>query len=270
MGAVENGGGGIRQKVRTLLWFARRPRLYPELVVEVGETLRGARGGQDPVVRAWCAERVVGLDEVVERLTGAPPDGAFDEIHADAFAAARARVQRAKAAEGPDMPKAGAGDVGLAYWLTRRTDATAVVETGVAFGYSSLAFLLAMADRPDARLVSTDMPLQRTSGDHIGAAIPDELRDRWTLHLGLDRQVLESAVAGAAFDIAHYDSDKRYDGRMWGYDVLWRALRPGGFLISDDVADNAAFRDFSTRVGGEPTIVAYDDKYVGVLVKPSV
>jgi hypothetical protein len=36
---------------------------------------------------------------------------------------------------------------------------------------------------------------------------------------------------------------------------LWRALCPGGVLISDDINDNLGFRDFANKVGVKPQVV---------------
>ena len=73
-------------------------------------------------------------------------------------------------------------------------------------------------------------------------------------------------------DLCHYDSDKTYVGRMWAYDLLWDALEPGGFFVSDDIGDNDVFRVFAKSVAAEPIVVEserYDAnvKYVGVLRK---
>ena len=76
----------------------------------------------------------------------------------------------------------------------------------------------------------------------------------------------------SAPDLCHYDSDKSYVGRMWAYGLLWEALEPGGFFVSDDIGDNDAFRVFAGSVAAEPIVVepgSYDTgaKYVGVLRK---
>ena len=77
-------------------------------------------------------------------------------------------------------------------------------------------------------------------------------------------------------DLCHYDSDKTYKGRCWAYPILWKALRPGGYFISDDIEDNFAFREFVDKLGLEPIIVSspeyrnddYYVKYAGVIKKP--
>ena len=69
-------------------------------------------------------------------------------------------------------------------------------------------------------------------------------------------------------DLAHYDSDKTIEGRLFAYRLIWRALRPGGILMSDDVSDNLGFKQFCMEIGGEPVIVRQENKFQGLLAKP--
>ena len=115
----------------------------------------------------------------------------------------------------------------------------------MAFGWSSLALLLSLRNRPAARLASVDMPYPKINNDaYVGCIVPEDLRTRWTLLRYADREGLPKALQLlGALDLCHYDSDKRYRSRMWAYPLLWNALRPGGLLLSDDIGDNVAFRD---------------------------
>ena len=53
--------------------------------------------------------------------------------------------------------------------------------------------------------------------------------------------------------------------------LLWDALKPGGYFISDDIGDNLAFRDFCSQIKKEPVIIQSTSqtsrKYIGILVK---
>ncbi len=145
-----------------------------------------------------------------------------------------------------------------------------IVETGVAAGWSSLAILLALG-RTRGRLWSTDLlyPYLSDGAAWVGVAVPDRLRAAWTLVEGADRDVLPGVLAESApIDLAHYDSDKSYDGARWAYELLWDALRPGGVLVADDVGDHLAFRDFSRRVGVSGSVIRDGKKFQGVLVRP--
>lgn len=54
---------------------------------------------------------------------------------------------------------------------------------------------------------------------------------------------------------------------MWAYHELFAHLRSSGVLISDDIGDNAAFKDFCEANDIQPKIVSFEGKYVGVFIK---
>jgi predicted O-methyltransferase YrrM len=174
-----------------------------------------------------------------------------------------------KAAKCP-VRMGGPGGLDLIYWLAEHSESKKVIETGVAYGWSSLAFLLSLKNRPGSRLISTDMPYPNRNNDqYVGCVVPTELRSTWNILRYPDRRALPTALRElGTLDMCHYDSDKSYEGRMWAYPLLWKALRKGGFLLSDDIGDNVAFRDYSNSLSIEPTIVELDGKFIGVLVKP--
>src|SRR5688572_10674282 len=121
----------------------------------------------------------------------------------------------------------GGGGLDFLYACVRGAAAYTVVETGVAYGWSSLVALLALRDRPAGRLISTNMHYPQFGDESfVGCAVPEELRDRWALFRGPDTAVLGDALAAAgSFDVCHYDSDKGYAGRMASYRALWAGLR---------------------------------------------
>ena len=48
-----------------------------------------------------------------------------------------------------------------------------------------------------------------------------------------------------------------FDGLIGG--LAWPALRPGGFLLADDIGANLAFTDVAKEFGDAPTIVCSSD-----------
>jgi predicted O-methyltransferase YrrM len=218
--------------------------------------------------RVACANLAVSPEEAMHTLGLEPPMlGRFAHEQADRLSMANAAVEAAGAER-----MGGAADVDLLYALCVATGARRVIETGVAFGWSSLAILTAIEDRPGARLVSIDMPYLGASSDHlVGLAVSEELRDTWTLRRGADRDELEAAIADVEpIDIAHYDSDKSASGRLWAYALMWDGLRPGGLLMSDDIGDNFSFLRFAESRDIEPIVVRGPDgeKFSGILRKP--
>lgn len=166
----------------------------------------------------------------------------------------------------------GAGHVELIYAAARLSGARTAVETGVAYGWSSMALLAAMQDR-DGRLISVDRPYPgRGNEPYVGIAVPKILRRNWAIVREPDRNGLRKAVAAfpEGIDIVHYDSDKSFRGRMFGYSILWRALKFGGIFISDDIQDNLAFANFVNARHISFAVTEAAGKYVGIAVKPGL
>jgi hypothetical protein len=140
-------------------------------------------------------------------------------------------------------------------------------------GWSSLALILALRNRPDGRLASTNLHYAEFGDESfVGCAVPEELREQWALFRGPDQSVLPQAIAAVApLDLCHYDSDKSYTGRMSAYRLLWTGRRVGGLFLSDDIGDNLAFAHFCRMTRHRPVVVAAPatdgTKYVGALRK---
>jgi hypothetical protein len=131
-----------------------------------------------------------------------------------------------------------------------------VLETGVAAGITSATALAAMQSNGRGHLYSIDLPPLGTSKEaDIGGAIPPELRERWTLEVGPSRILLPKMVERlGSLDIFLADADHSYASQLAEYRTAWPALRDGGLLISDDVA-NLAFVTFAREVGVRPYLI---------------
>ncbi len=161
-----------------------------------------------------------------------------------------------------------AGDLELIYQLTEHIGATRAIETGVAYGWSSLTFLLSLKNRQNSLLISTDLSYSEKTTPYVGYVIPEALKKKWRLIKEADKTALPQALKILPeIDICHYDSDKTYKGRMFAYPLLWDALRSGGILISDDIGDNLAFNHFAKYVDVKPIIVKKNKGHVGLLLK---
>lgn len=255
-----------KRRVQTLAWWLRRPRLYPEFArLQLVKLFGGVDGGPQERRRAldWCRQRALETGEALERLTGSRPSATVEQCFPDVF---RRAVERAELCR---VEMGGAGNIDLLYRLAEHLEARRVLETGVAYGWSSLAILLSLQGREGSRLVSTDRPYPRFGEEaSVGCVVPAELRVGWTIIDRADRQALPRALRLlGAVDLCHYDSDKSRSGRSWAYPLLWHALRPGGVFVSDDIQDNLAFREFAEGIGVEPLVVSWKEQYVGVLCK---
>lgn len=245
-----------RSKLETLAWFVARPAMYREL----GRRIRAGRfitarsqlieRQERAEATAWCVATAVPCSQALEAL-GLPSN--VRSVAAD-FPEIWAEAERVFRTSGTDM--GGAAYVDLLHHLTRELRPERVIETGVAAGWSSLAVLLALDANAAGELTSIDMPYPKRGNETaVGCVVPERLRSRWSLVRLPDRDGLPPAVARGAIGLAHYDSDKTYEGRMFAYPLLWRALCPGGVLISDDINDNLGFRDFAKQVGVKPQVV---------------
>jgi predicted O-methyltransferase YrrM len=142
----------------------------------------------------------------------------------------------------------GGGNYEFLYWLTRHQRPTFVVETGVAAGWSSEAFLAAMEANDHGTLYSSDFPYFRVRDPqrYIGVIVSERLKGRWRLSTDGDEKALPRIVAEIPHvDLFHYDSDKSYSGMQFGVSAIAAKLARDGVIIIDDIRDNCWFHDFA-------------------------
>ncbi|MCR9253793.1 MAG: class I SAM-dependent methyltransferase [bacterium] len=254
----------IKEKIKTLIWFLKRPLMYPQLINLV--RLRLAPNIKEDTKKEsteWCKQRATSSKKAVEVIS---PEHKFinpSERYAEIFQNARELEKNLPVQMGFG------GDISLLYNLCQIIGAKTVVETGVAHGWSSLAVLLSF-ESLEGRLISTDMPYPKMNNEvYVGIVIPDNLKKMWQLIRKPDRQGLPAALNKLRkIDLCHYDSDKTYVGRKWAYPLLWKHLRSGGIFVSDDINDNVAFKEFAEEQQLKPTVVEFESKYIGILQKP--
>lgn len=160
----------------------------------------------------------------------------------------------------------------LVYLLCLSKNPLHILETGVAYGYSSLSILSSLDKYACApfSLTSVDAPyrFQSFSKPSVGSAVPHDLRSNWTLHIASDRYCLPRLKrSGNKYSLIHYDSDKSENGRLSSYPILWEMLHQNGIFISDDVNDNPAFISFSMSINVSPLFLPVGGKYIGILFK---
>jgi len=254
-------------KFATATWFLLRPYTWQHLA----EMMRRRRApglaaleATASVAQEWGDPLAVSPAEAIERVLGAGDYPSPVTTHAEAYTEGRRR------ADDTGMVLGGAANLELLYHLVLGLEARQVVETGVAYGWSSLTILLAQQQLGGGALASTDMPYPRAGNEaFVGCVVSDELRPSWTLIRRPDRPALPQALGQMPkLDLVHYDSDKTYAGQSWAFRLIWNALRPGGTLIADDIQYQQAFKDFVEEVGVDPIIVDGDGKLIGIARKP--
>jgi predicted O-methyltransferase YrrM len=256
----------VRQLVRTTLWFVERPPFWPHAAALAARKFRSTR--DTPTERraatAWAEDRAVDVRSALTAVGIAATGNDVPRLPRALRDEAQALADSASVAMG------GPGDIDLLYAAVLLSGAERVVETGVAYGWSSLAILAALEAAGKGSLASVDMPYPLLDNEaFVGVAVPQRFRARWTLVRRPDRFGLKSALAGfgGRIDLCHYDSDKSFGGRRYGYRLMWNALRPGGLFISDDIQDNLAFKEFVEEQGCVFAVTRYEGKYVGIARK---
>lgn len=176
------------------------------------------------------------------------------------------------------------GDRGFAravWCLTRHLPARTVVETGVARGITSRVILEAQERNAQAlqgggsegqgRLYSIDLPaLDTTLHGEIGAAVPDDLRARWTYLNGTSRSRLPGLLRELGeIDLFVHDSSHTTRNVRFELEQAWGALRRGA-VIADDIERNTAFGPFTrSRPDATAFVAAADDSgaQLGIVLK---
>ncbi|MGH9342767.1 MAG: class I SAM-dependent methyltransferase [Terriglobia bacterium] len=137
------------------------------------------------------------------------------------------------------------------YAVCRALKPLVVLETGVASGITSAFILHALALNGRGSLWSIDLPpMAQDAADHVGAVVPQELKSLWHLTIGTSRRILPKLLPELGeIDIFIHDSLHTYRNMRAEFEAVWPFLKPGGFLIADDVEMNGAFADFSKASG---------------------
>jgi predicted O-methyltransferase YrrM len=256
-------------KLRSAIFYLKKPSYWPHFQQKLLKPFRPDLDTHAHRAKAvhWARRRALPLADALAQLgIVADPGAPLPVISDRLMRQAMEQVRQSGCAMG------GPGYIELIYAAARLTGARHAIETGVAYGWSSLAFLAAMQET-NGRLISVDRPYPGARNEpFVGIAVPNELRKNWLIVREPDRHGLRKAVTGFpdGIDIAHYDSDKSYRGRMYAYPILWNALRPGGIFISDDIQDNMAFAAFVDARRLSFAVSTAGGKYVGIAIKPGV
>jgi hypothetical protein len=171
-------------KLDTAMWFLRRPTHWRHAAEIARRKWLPDHDGAPEArqARAWAAERAVPLVDVLAAIGLGAPENALPQLPASLLEEAQNRSTRSPVKMG------GAGDINLLYAATILSDARRIVETGVAYGWSSLAILAAIEGQEGARLVSVDMPYPKMNNEaFVGIVVPERLRGSWEIIREPDR-----------------------------------------------------------------------------------
>lgn len=253
----------LKRVVKTFIGYLEHPSLYPELGRKIIKNIfnRNAAFKGKEKANIWASQIAVTQKEAIEELFGISYQKISEKFPSEFSKALE--IQNSC-----PIKMGGAGALELIYYACEFTAAKNVVETGVAYGWSSFASLKSLSKR-SGTLYSSDMPYLGQDGDkYVGCIVPENLKNNWKLIRSADRESLPKILKECnEIDVIHYDSDKSYMGMIWAYETLYPRLRKGGVFISDDINDNSAFQDFCEKYNIVTTVVEYESKFIGVFVK---
>ncbi len=251
-------------KIKTASWFIKNPKYIPQIFQVLKRKNNSAFENSTTEATNWCKEKSISQQEALQKLANTSEPTNLADLYFDEISQAK------EIAENCPVKMGGEGAINFIYDLVKNSKAKDILETGVAYGWSSLAILLAINQRENAVLISNDMPyINMGNDDYVGCVIPENLKSKWQLQRLPDIKGIPLALRkfNNSIDFCHYDSDKSYTGRMWASPLLWNALNKGGFFVADDINDNLAFKHFCESVDRTPLIIEHAAKYVGVIVK---
>ena len=156
-------------KLKTLSWFLNQPLgtvLVKNMLLQ--KTLYRKKENTAGKSVKWCSERAVTTQEAIEKITGKSYSiSSIRSLFPEEFRYADEKIKETPFTMG------GAGNMQLLHDFCEITGATKVLETGVAYGWSSLAILLSLKKRSPSKLVSTDMPYAKMGNESfVGIVVP--------------------------------------------------------------------------------------------------
>lgn len=160
----------------------------------------------------------------------------------------------------------------LIYKAVRLIQPDNILETGVWRGLSSYFLLSALEKNGGGALTSVDMPpMDPTRRVVVGEAVPDHLRQRWSLLVGPASNLLPEACGRhAPIDLFVHDSEHSYRNMMFEFRTVWKHLRLGASMIVDDADWNDSVPDFCDEMGVDFASLRRDKGgYIAIIRKPS-
>lgn len=251
-------------KLKTIIWFLIRPKYYPQIFQILKRSRNPKKENTRDESTKWCKQNCISQSKALKILIGNEEFSTLEKIFPEIMKKAY------KKAENAPVTMGGEGAISLIYHLVKSSKPQKILETGVAYGWSALAILLAIKENAHSRLISNDMPyVNMHNEEYVGVVIPRELRNQWELQRLPDITGIPLALRkfGQSLDFAHYDSDKSYTARSWATPVLWEALTGGGIMMIDDINDNLAFKEFCENRKLQQIIIEHKGKFVGILKK---
>ena len=250
-------------KFLTVIWFILRPKYYLHFFSLIKRKFLFNHDTDENRQKAtvWAASKAIAYVDALRELN----------LKGEMIGLNKQLIKEGQKLEKKSSTKmGGSGHIHLLCDCVRLVNAKIVIETGVAYGWSSLAILKSLNQINNGKLYSIDMPYPRKDNENdVGIVVPKYLRKNWTIIRKPDQPGIKNALvrAGGKIDLCHYDSDKSWWGRHYAYPILWDSLKSGGLFISDDIQDNLYFSEFVKKKNLKFVIVEFEGKFIGLIRK---
>ena len=143
-----------------------------------------------------------------------------------------------------------------------------ILETGVAYGFSSYAIFLALNKNKYGKLYSSDFPYFREKNPEnlIGIVVPKKFKTNWNLYISGDKNNIKEIYRKTKeVNFVHYDSDKSYFGRHRFMKSI-KKFKKLKFLVMDDLHDNVFFYNYVNKNNlKDYKVFFYKKHYVGLI-----
>lgn len=138
----------------------------------------------------------------------------------------------------------------ISYALARHLKPVFAVETGVGYGMTSALVLLALERNNSGQLVSIDLPsLSDPSGTSTGLVVSEDLKKRWTLHIGGSGRWLPGVVSDRdEIGLFISDSANVYTLQRYEFETVYPKLTAGGAAVFNNVG--STFQGYLRSVDG--------------------
>jgi predicted O-methyltransferase YrrM len=233
--------------INLALLLPRRPREFRDRVAGYADLGLEGLWRSSPAYETTRWQGVLrDIEEHLGRLTEILDEPALKEVEEDT----RRLLEDIRGGD-PFSPRWAADSrfARLGYLLCRLISPSVVLETGVAYGVSSVFMLKALEVNGRGTLHSVDLPPLRSEYERFwGIAVPEALKDRWRLHRGSSARVLPRLLEEIrTIDLFVHDSLHTHGNMRREFDTVWPRLREGAALLADDVERNGAFSELRQK-----------------------
>jgi len=235
------------------------------LLVKLFERIQEVGKNEGNAAELWASQHAIGVDSLAKNIDSE----LWHESKEVALIIQQKSSQKIEHLKNMGVDLGGGGAIDLLYFLTRKLKPGFVLETGVAAGWSSYSFLLALERNGSGVLLSSDLPYFRikNSERYIGILVPSELsQHNWELQVEGDRiNFKELLKNNRKLRLVHWDSDKRKIARKNFFKFINEYLEENSVLVMDDIQNNLAFKEYVESKDSVFRIIESQGKYVGIV-----